>query len=221
MVGDVGRAYRTIVVDPPWSPSLGSTWATATTDKARPQKHYATMSLDDIKANEPPAAKQAHLYLWVLNQHIDWGYEVCQAWGFEPVQLLTWCKPGMGVGRFQCNSEQIVVARRGSRHGNPFGATGGTYFNWARGRHSQKPDEFYDLVERVSPGPYFEMYARSWREGWDAAGNELPERWFGACGVAFCGDCLPRFDEANREIGTPVAAPVNWNVEGTLFGEGA
>ena len=193
--------YRTVVADPPWSPSLGSTWATATTDKARPQKHYGTLTLDEIKAAEPPAAKQAHLYLWVLNQHVDWGYEVARSWGFEPVQLITWAKPGLGVGRFQCNTEQVLVARRGSRHGNPFGATGGTWFNWPRGRHSEKPQDFYDLVERVSPGPYFEMYARSWREGWDAMGNELPERWFGACGVQFCEDCLPIYDNANKAIG--------------------
>lgn len=199
---DTERAdeYRTIVADPPWSPSLGSTWATATTDKARPQKHYATMTLNDIKANAPVnVGRQAHLWLWCLNQHIDWGYEVARAWDFEPVQLLTWQKPGLGVGRFQCNTEQVLVARKGSRHGNPFGATGGTGFNWPRGRHSAKPDEFYDLVERVSPGPYLEMYGRRVRDGWVVLGDEVPE-WWGACGVQGCADCLPRFDLNNVEM---------------------
>lgn len=192
--------YRTIVADPPWTPALGSSWRTAITDKARPQKHYQTLSLDEIKAGIPPAAAQAHLYLWALNQHVDWAYEVARAWEFEPVQMLTWTKSGLGAGRFQCNSEQVLVARKGSRQGNPFGATRGTHFAWPRGRHSAKPDEFYALVERVSPGPYFEMYARRWRDGWDAAGDELPPRWFGACGVAFCNDCLPRFDDSNRQV---------------------
>lgn len=194
-------AYQTVVADPPWSPSLGSTWATATTDKARPQKHYQTATLDEIKSHAPVTAPKAHLWLWALNQHIDWGYEVCRAWGFEPVQTLTWCKPGLGVGRFQCNSEQIILARKGSRHGNPFGPTGGTWFEWPRGRHSQKPDEFYDLVEKVSPGPYLEMYARQWREGWDAVGDELPDAVFGGCGVLNCTDCLPLYDQHNRVIG--------------------
>lgn len=68
----------------------------------------------------------AHLWLWVLSQHIDWGYMVARAWGFEPLQTLTWCKPGLGVGRFQCNTEHVLLCRKGGRHGNPFGPTNGT-----------------------------------------------------------------------------------------------
>ena len=96
--------YSTVVADPPWTHALGSTWATATTDKARPQKHYQTATLDEIISHQPPTAKQAHLWLWVLPQHIDWGYTVARAWGFEPQQTVTWAKPGLGVGRFQCNT---------------------------------------------------------------------------------------------------------------------
>lgn len=168
-----GNDYGTIVADPPWEPALGASWATRFTDKARPQKHYEVMSINEIKGLNPPSAKQSHLWLWVLNQHVDWGYEVARAWGFEPQQMITWCKPGVGTGRFQCNTESVLVCRKGSRHGNPFGSTGGTWFQWPRGRHSQKPDAFYDLVENVSPGPYLEMFARDRRFGWDAWGNEV------------------------------------------------
>jgi len=164
--------YKTIAADPPWSPALGANWKTRFTDKARPQKHYRTMGVAEICSLKLPAAKQAHLWLWVLNQHIDWGYEVARAWGFEPWTVITWCKPGLGVGRFQCNTEHVLVCRKGSRHGNPFGPTGGTWFTWPRGRHSEKPDEFYRLVEAVSPGPYLEMFARTRRPGWDAFGDE-------------------------------------------------
>lgn len=170
--------YRTIVADPPWTPELGGQWG-ARVDKARPQKFYDTMPLDEIKALQVPSDVQSHLYLWCLTQHVDWGYEVARAWGFEPVTMLTWCKPGPGVGRFRCNTEHVLVSRKGSRHGNPFGqggrhaqATDGTYFNWPRGRHSQKPGEFYSLVERLSPAPRLEMFARDNRLGWDAWGNE-------------------------------------------------
>lgn len=166
---------RTVVADPPWSPSLGSTWATATTDKARPQKHYGTLSLGEIEAHRPDTERQAHLWLWCLSQHIDWGWQVARSWGFEPQQVVTWCKPGLGVGRFQCNTEHVVVARKGSRHGNPFGPSGGTHFEWQRGPHSTKPDAFYRLVEAVSPGPYLEMYARRRRMGWQAWGDQVPD----------------------------------------------
>jgi N6-adenosine-specific RNA methylase IME4 len=121
----------------------------------------------------PATERKAHLWLWVLNQHIDWGYEVARAWGFEPQQMLTWRKPGLGTGRFQCNTESVLVCRKGGPAGNPFGATGGTGFDWPRGRHSEKPAAFFDLVERVSPGPYLEMFARCRRLGWDSHGNEI------------------------------------------------
>lgn len=164
--------YRTIVADPPWTPSLGSNWASRFSDKARPQAHYETMMLGEIKGLQVPSAPQSHLWLWALAQHLDWGYEVARAWGFEPVITLTWAKPGLGVGQFQCNTEHVILGRKGSRHGNPFGSTGGTWFNWPRGKHSAKPDAFYDLVERSSPGPYLELFARCQRLGWDTWGDE-------------------------------------------------
>jgi N6-adenosine-specific RNA methylase IME4 len=167
-------SYRTLVADPPWAPALGSTWETRFTDKARPQKHYPTMSVTEIAALRPPATEQAHLWLWVLTQHIEWGHEVARAWGFpEFVTMLTWAKPGLGVGQFQCNTEHVLLCRRGGRHGNAFGRTGGTWFNWPRGRHSEKPEAFYDLVQQVSPGQYLELFARNRRLGWDAWGNEV------------------------------------------------
>lgn len=42
-----------------------------------------------------------------------------------------------------------------------------------RRRHSEKPLEFYDLFETVSPGPYLELFARNAREGWTSWGNEV------------------------------------------------
>ena len=65
--------YHTISADPPWEPALGANWTTRFTDKARPQKHYRTMSVADICRLKVPAAKHAHLWLWVINQHVDWG----------------------------------------------------------------------------------------------------------------------------------------------------
>jgi N6-adenosine-specific RNA methylase IME4 len=171
--------YRTLVADPPWMPSLGGTWS-ADRDKGRGQRDYPLMTLDEIRALRPNVADQSHCYIWVVSQHVDWGYHVCESWGFSPVICWTWEKPGPGVGRFRCNTEQIVVGRRGSRHGNPFGsggrhaqATSGTCFHWPRGRHSEKPAEFYSLVETLSPGPRLEMFARHPRDGWDVWGNEV------------------------------------------------
>lgn len=126
----LGMLYRTIVADPPWTPELGKTWRTRFTDKSRPQKHYATLTVDQIIALAPNTEDQAHLYIWVLNQHVDWGYRVAKAWGFTVLQMITWCKPGLGTGRFQCNSEQglyagaaLATATRSAQQAGP-GSTG-------------------------------------------------------------------------------------------------
>lgn len=47
-----------------------------------------------------------------------------------------------------------------------------TWWLWPRGRHSEKPEAFLDLVERISPGPYLELFARRDRLGWDTWGDE-------------------------------------------------
>jgi N6-adenosine-specific RNA methylase IME4 len=39
--------------------------------------------------------------------------------------------------------------------------------------HSRKPEASYQLIERVCPGPYLELFARQKRMGWMSWGNEL------------------------------------------------
>ena len=164
----MAKKYKTVVADPPWPlQRLGGG------GKAPPEDFYSVLPVSLIASFRFPCATQSHLYLWVTNRRVDWGYQVASAWGFDIVQMLTWCKPGLGVGRFQCNTEQVLVCRKGKPQGNPFGRTHGTYFNWKRGRHSEKPEGFYDLVEQISPGPYLDMFARRKRLGWDVWGNEV------------------------------------------------
>jgi N6-adenosine-specific RNA methylase IME4 len=44
-----------------------------------------------------------------------------------------------------------------------------------RGRHSEKPDAVYEMIERDYPSlPKIELFARARRDGWRAWGNELP-----------------------------------------------
>lgn len=167
--------YRTVAADPPWTPTLhrNTVGRKKGPYRAGPQRYYDLLDVDAICSMAPNTAKKSHLYLWVLNQHVDYGYIVARAWGFEPQQMITWCKPGFGIGRFQSNSESVLVCRKGGPAGNAFGASGGTWFKWPRGRHSEKPQDFFALIERMSPGPYLEMFARKRRPNWDAFGNEI------------------------------------------------
>ena len=45
----------------------------------------------------------------------------------------------------------------------------------ARGKHSEKPHEFYDLIEAMYPrASKVELFARNTRNGWSSWGNQVP-----------------------------------------------
>jgi hypothetical protein len=44
-----------------------------------------------------------------------------------------------------------------------------------RGRHSEKPDAIREFLERASPGPRLEIFARQITRGWFAWGHEIAE----------------------------------------------
>jgi N6-adenosine-specific RNA methylase IME4 len=169
--------YRTIVADPPWEVHQGPSHGVAggTSGNRNRTLPYATMSVERIASLEVAslADTDAHLYLWTINRYVEDTYRVVRCWGFEPSTLLTWCKPLKGLGpggAYALTSEFCLFARRGkgafeSRHPT-------TWFQWPRGAHSAKPEAFLDIVERVSPGPYLEMFARRARFGWDYWGDE-------------------------------------------------
>ena len=148
--------------------------------------HYGTMTLDEICALpvEAMAADDAHLYVWVTNPLLPWGFDVVKAWGFDYVTTLTWEKQGtLGMGfSFRNQTEHVLFATRG-KLAIPPEKRERNIFTAPKGRHSEKPDCFYDMVERVSPGPRVELFARRARlSGWDYWGDqslgtaEMPER---------------------------------------------
>jgi N6-adenosine-specific RNA methylase IME4 len=156
------------------------TQAFGVTDNASRPPAYPTMSVEEIKALQVPAANDAHLYLWATCGYLPHAFEVARAWGFAYSTVITWAKSVMGGGMggaYGISTEHILFCRRGSLKAH--GRVGGTWFNWKRPydergkpRHSAKPPEFIRMVEEVSPGPYLEMFARENRPGWDSWGNE-------------------------------------------------
>ena len=174
--------FRTVLADPPWR-------FQNRTGKMAPEhrrlSRYGTMSLDEIM--ELPVARiaqaRAHLYLWVPNALIVEGMEVLRRWGFAYKTNIVWYKTrkdggpdGRGVGFYFRNvTELLLFGIRGTN--NRTLGPGRTQINIIVSRkreHSRKPDEQYGLIERCSPGPYLEMFARHDRDGWTQWGNEAP-----------------------------------------------
>jgi N6-adenosine-specific RNA methylase IME4 len=158
--------YRTILADPPWDiEQIGSRGA---------ERHYSVMSLPRIKQLPVTefAAPDAHLWLWVTNATLRIGYDVMEAWGFVPRSPLTWIKPRIGLGNYLRNAmEHLILGTRG-RAPVRFRAQA-TWMFGPQQEHSHKPEEQYAVIERISAGPYLELFARRRQAGWDAWGNEI------------------------------------------------
>jgi N6-adenosine-specific RNA methylase IME4 len=161
--------YAAVVIDPPWD--WGDEGDVDQFAYARPD--YATMPIDEIAALPigQIAAANSHVYLWITNRSLPKGFDLLDRWGFRYITQITWVKPSIGLGNyFRGATEQILFGVRGSL---PLLVRDqATYFTAPRSGHSTKPQEFYELVERCSPGPWIEMFARRRRKGWATWGAE-------------------------------------------------
>lgn len=161
--------FRTILADPPWDiQQKGARGA---------ETHYDLMSLERIKAMPIAdlAEDDAHLWLWVTNATLRHGYDVAESWGFTVRSPLTWIKFRLGLGNYLRNAtEHVLFATRGRAPVN-FNSQP-TWINAPVQDHSHKPEEQYALIERVSSGPYLELFARRRppsRSDWSVWGNEI------------------------------------------------
>jgi N6-adenosine-specific RNA methylase IME4 len=145
-------------------------------------KRYPTMTLEQIM--ELPVSQLAlpksHLYLWVPNALIVEGIEVMRRWGFIYKTNLIWYKirkdggfDGRGVGFYFRNvTEMILFGIRGSLRTGTGGRRQTNIIVSRKREHSRKPDELYAIIEKCSPGPFLELFARHRREDWSYWGDE-------------------------------------------------
>ncbi len=175
-----GKRFSTLLADPPWQ-------FQNRTGKMAPEhkrlNRYATMKHDEINALpiSDVLADTAHLYLWVPNALLPEGIETLRAWGFQYKSNIVWHKvrkdggpDGRGVGFYFRNTTGLLL----------FGVRGKNARTLAPGRsqvniirtmkreHSRKPDEIYPIIEKCSPGPYLELFARGPRARWSVWGNQ-------------------------------------------------
>lgn len=175
--------FGTILADPPWQ------FANRTGKMApehRRLHRYRTMPLAEICSLpvKEIAGDQSHLYLWVPNALLAEGLEVMRAWGFTYKTNIVWYKvrkdggpDGRGVGFYFRNvTELLLFGIRGRLRTFQPGRTLVNILIDRKREHSRKPDLIYNLVERCSPGPYLELFARGAREGWIQWGDEAPAK---------------------------------------------
>ena len=178
--GHTPRKFRTIYADPPWQ-------FQNRTGKMAPEHRrlhrYRTMTVEEICALPVTeiADDPSHLYLWCPNALLAWGLGVMEAWGFNYKTNLVWYKirkdggpDGRGFGFYYRNvTELLLFGVRGSMRTLKPGRHAVNLISVRKREHSRKPDEFYTLIERCSPRPYLELFARHPRTGWNQWGDEI------------------------------------------------
>jgi N6-adenosine-specific RNA methylase IME4 len=169
-VGDLIEFARTgnrmgcIVLDPPW-PIPGATTLP-----------YDTMDIDQLKKLPIPdlAADRCHLHTWTLpNATHRLASDIIEHWGFRVVSEFAWVKPSLGRGNYWRNAHETLVTAvntENDRFDDRFLRSWGEY---PRGRHSEKPDEVRAMIERSSPGPRLELFARQLIPNWYVWGHEI------------------------------------------------
>jgi len=184
--GGVAVKYRVLAADPPWlhGDQLPGNGRGA-------GKHYDLLTVEQIcQFPIPPMEDDALLFLWRVSSMPEEACRVVRAWGFVPKSELIWrklTKNGklhFGMGRYvRLGHEGCIIAARGrgaslikdhSVRSMFETGDGSIEFEAQVGRHSEKPAEFFDIVEQLADGPYVELFARRQRSLWTCLGNEMP-----------------------------------------------
>jgi N6-adenosine-specific RNA methylase IME4 len=175
----MSKLYSTILADPPWHQQGGGK------SKRGADRHYPILKEHEIKKVmsemlSDKVAENAHMYMWVANNHLPEALRIIEHLGFRYITNLVWAKTSFGLGRyFRGQHEICLFATKGrgfsvrTQANNISTLVGGSLIKPTH--HSSKPDEMYELIESRSEGPYLELFARNYRVGWDSMGNQLPE----------------------------------------------
>ncbi len=181
-LAESGKRFKVIYADPPWSFEVYSGKG-----KSRSaDRHYNTMSLDDIKAMpvEKLADDDCALFLWAVMPDLPGAIDVIKAWGFTYKTVgFTWVKTtksgglhwGMGYWT-RANPEVCLLATRGAPKRQASDVH--QVIMSPVGEHSRKPEETSARIERLLPGPYLELFGRRPMRGWTVWGNQITRGLF-------------------------------------------
>jgi len=171
------KRYGVIYADPEWRFEVYS--RDTGMDRAA-DNHYPTSSTEAIceRPVADIAADDCVLFLWATVPMLPDALRVMDAWDFQYKSHCVWAKDRIGTGYWFRNQHEILlVGTRGNVPAPAMGTQVESLIDAPVGRHSEKPDQFYELIERYFPNlPKIELNARAVRPGWDAWGYEAPEQ---------------------------------------------
>jgi len=146
--------------------------------------HYDRMSIKEICNLKVKniAHKNSVLFLWVATNFLEESFKVIKSWGFEYKSNMVWIKergrPG-GIGWYVWGDHEILlISTRGSYLPKAKNLVS-SVVKAPRGRHSKKPDKFYEIIEYLYPkDKYIELFLRgkpnnkNWK-GWGLEAKDI------------------------------------------------
>ena len=179
------KTYGVIYADPPWRFFNFS----AKGEGRNPISHYECMSFDDLAAMPVPqlAAKDCVLLMWASDPLLPMAFKLIETWGFTYKTVgFYWSKLNKkvagttytdrdfftGLGYWtRANTEQCLLATRGRP--KRLAKDVKRLIVAPRREHSRKPEDAYERIERLTSGPYLELFGRTTRPGWDSMGDQV------------------------------------------------
>lgn len=163
--------FDAIMLDPPWDIHMSLPYQTLK------DKEMLSLKVKELQDS-------GICFLWVTGRTLELGRECLTEWGYKQVDELIWVKVAhnkiVRTGRtghwLNHSKEHCLVGVKGDTSRLNRNEDCDVLVAPVR-QTSRKPDEIYDLIERIAPGGRkVELFARphNRRNGWLSLGNQLP-----------------------------------------------
>ncbi len=171
--------FRVVLADPPWQ--YNNSHVVGKDAYGRAERHYGTMSIEQICALrvKDHVERNAVLFLWVPAPMLMKAHDVIDAWGFTYKAGFVWDKIVHNFGNYvSVRHEHLLICTRGScLPDRPTPMLDSVVSLRKSGVHSEKPEEFRKMIERLYPfGRRLELFGRRRVHGWTVWGDQVPAR---------------------------------------------
>ena len=162
--------YGVVYADPPWQYDFMGT------NSRKIENHYFTMDLDEIcnMKVQNVCYDDCVLFLWATSPKLEEAFRVIDSWGFTYKTCMVWVKDKIGMGYYARQRHELLLIAAKGRLPPPLPPDRpDSVIEYPRGKHSEKPDLVYGLIEKMFPeSSRIELFARSKRKGWKSWGNQ-------------------------------------------------